>query len=114
MKANPCTIRRHMLHALAAVAILTLATPVSAQTLFVSNPGIGEIDKITSAGTVTAFVSGLNNPFGLAFDGSGKLNVTITYFPYTISKVTPDGMATTFATGLGEVKGSEIDVTLGS
>src|SRR4051812_46949514 len=42
--------------------------------LYVGNAGDNTIKQVTATGTASNFVtSGLNNPYGLAFDGSGNL-----------------------------------------
>ena len=58
------------------------------------------IYKIDPDGTVHTFVnSGLNRPFGIVFDPTGNLFVA-NEGGGTISKITPQGVVTTFATGL--------------
>jgi hypothetical protein len=45
----------------------------SAGILFVADTLDGDIDEITSGGTLSTFASGLTNPNGLAFDSAGDL-----------------------------------------
>jgi hypothetical protein len=85
---------------LTAVGIWMFATgAVTAQVLYVSNQGDGTIDKVAN-GTVSTFVSNLDYPTGMAFDGSGNLYVA-SYSDNTISKITPNGHVSLFASAGG-------------
>jgi len=66
------------------------------------------IFKFTPAGTKSTFASGLNSPYGLAFDGSGNL-FEADYNSGTIFKFTPDGTKSTFASGLNTPIGLAFD-----
>jgi sugar lactone lactonase YvrE len=64
--------------------------------LFCANFTGNTISKITPSGSVSTFVSsGLNGPFGLAFDNNGILFCT-NFTGNTISRITPAGLITTF------------------
>ena len=54
------------------------------------------------------FASGLQGPFGLAFDGAGNLYAA-NFTSSTISKITPQGRVQTFATGLSGPRGIAFD-----
>jgi hypothetical protein len=54
------------------------------------------IVRITPGGSVSIFATAVDNPDGLAFDRSGNLFVA-NYYAQTISKITPDGTVSTFA-----------------
>src|SRR5439155_101531 len=59
--------------------------------------GDGTVSKVTPAGALSTFASGLNGPDGLAFDAAGNLYVA-NRVGNTVSKVTPGGAVSTFAT----------------
>jgi sugar lactone lactonase YvrE len=104
MKLHFMTVRHHTLLALAAVTVLSLATVMSAQTLFVSGgvSGDGAIFEITPGGTVNAFASGLE-PYGLTFDGSGNLyvsNYSNSPGGGSILEITPGGIMASIVSGL--------------
>ncbi len=88
-----------MLVALFTWAIIAPAT--QAAQLFVSENttsfGSSKIKEVSPSGSVSTFVTGFNSPVGLAFNSSGDLFVSDTNFPRTISKVTPAGVVSTFA-----------------
>ncbi len=83
--------------------------------LFVSNtsPTSPRISKITPGGTVSTFATALlNQPRGLAFDSAGDLYAS--NFGNTISRYTPGGSASVFASGatdLGNPLGIAFDST---
>jgi hypothetical protein len=58
----------------------------------------------TSPPTISPFASGFDSPQGLAFDTAGNLYVA-NYNSGTVSKVTPTGTVSTFASGLGHPDG---------
>src|SRR4029077_822787 len=100
--------RRHALpHASLAMLTLTAAAlfagPAAglADTIYVSNNGTNTIVKFTSGGAGSVFASsGLNQPYGLAFDNACNLYAA-NYAGNTIEKFTPGGAASVFAsTGL--------------
>src|SRR5207302_456962 len=64
--------------------------------------------KFTPDGTKSTFASGLNRPFGLAFDGSGNL-FEADDGSNTIFEFTPDGTKSTFASGLSDPTGLAFD-----
>jgi hypothetical protein len=49
--------------------------------------------------TISTFVPGINDPYGLAFDAAGDLYVA-NYLGNSVKKVTPAGVVSTFASGL--------------
>lgn len=70
--------------------------------LYVSDLADGKITKITPGGAQSTFASGLNHPFGMAFNAADDLFVTGTS-PYdTITEITPDGSQSLFASGLNQ------------
>jgi len=77
VKSDCKTIIRTIWHSFGVVicggSVLLIASSAPAQNLFVSCAGTGSIVEITPTGTVSTFVSGLDNPRGLAFDSSGDL-----------------------------------------
>ncbi len=66
--------------------------------LYTASQSGGTVTKITPAGAVSTFASGLSSPYGVTFDNSGNL-----YVPSNgaIIKITPAGTQTTFASGFG-------------
>jgi len=90
--------------AFCAGAALALAVSAQAQNLFVSSYGPGGgITEITPTGVQSTFASGLDDPFGLAFDRAGNLFVTILGgVPQSgsVIKITPGGVQSVFASGL--------------
>src|SRR5438132_1229978 len=101
------------LHLLATVAGLAAAlVPASARAavgdLYEADFSSSTIFKFTPAGTTSTFASGLNGPYGLAFDGSGSL-FEADYNSGTIFKFTPAGTKTTFASGLSNPAGVAFD-----
>jgi sugar lactone lactonase YvrE len=81
-----------------------------AQILFVTEtggtPNSGNIDEFAPDGTETSppFASGLNFPYGLAFDSSGNLFVA-SIGTEDIYRYTPDGTQSIFASGLNDPHG---------
>src|SRR5438477_474484 len=101
------------LRLLVTVAGLTAAfVPASARAaagdLYEADFSSGTIFKFTPAGTSSPFASGLNGPYGLAFDGSGNLFVA-DKTSNTIFKFTPGGTESTFASGLSNPTGLAFD-----
>ena len=64
------------------------------------NEANGYISEITPDGVQNLFVSGLDDPQGLAIDSSGNLFV-MDNGNGDITEITPDGTQSTFASGLG-------------
>src|SRR5882762_192193 len=81
--------------------ILLMALSASAQNLYVADKVSGNIYEFTPGGVRSTFASGLNFPFGLAFDRSGNLFVT-SLNGGSITEFTPGGARSTFASGLNE------------
>lgn len=73
----------------------------SAGSLYVTSDD-NTIRKITAMGVLSVFAdTGLNRPAGLAFDSEGNLYAA-NYFSMTVTRFTPDGQGTLFAsTGSG-------------
>jgi Gluconolactonase len=90
-----------------AAAFVPISVHAAAGDLYASEFNTNTVLKFTPAGTKTPFVTGLNGPRGLAFDGSG--NLFEGEFSGTIFKIAPDGTKTTFATGVGNVFGLAFD-----
>jgi hypothetical protein len=63
--------------------------------LFAAEVFTGNIKKISPAGVVSTFVTGLNNPTALAFDRSGNLFVS-EISNQSIKKISPAGVVNTF------------------
>jgi sugar lactone lactonase YvrE len=94
----------------AAVFVLSVAaqrTYASPGDLYASD-GSGNIYKFTPGGTQSTFASGLNQPFGLAFDSAGNL-FEADQFSDNIYEFTPGGTRSTFATGLDNPTGLAFD-----
>jgi streptogramin lyase len=83
------------------------------QILFVSDATAGTVSKVSSSGTVSTFVTGLNRPFGVAVDSGGNLFVMNqgNGTNGTISKVSPAGSVSTFATGIVSGEGLVFDAS---
>ncbi|MBN2304403.1 MAG: NHL repeat-containing protein, partial [Anaerolineae bacterium] len=111
-------MRRHRyIHAAVGLCALLLALglyglPHAAQA---QNPGgfafSGEADPAYRAGAV--FASGLDGPFGMAFDAAGNLYVANETgsgtYSHTIVQITPAGVISTFATGFAGPSGVAFD-----
>ncbi len=114
-----CAFLPRTLRSLAPVlfGIATFAVPVPAhgqQVLYVSNVSANTISRITSAGIVSTFTTGVSEPEGLAFDTSGNLfaaSSTSGATANSISKITPGGVVSPFATGLNNPIGIAFDST---
>src|ERR1022692_2369662 len=78
--------------------VLLLAANAPAQNMFVSQWKENVILEITPEGVVTNFASGMDNPFGLAFDTSGNL-YSADAGNSTVSEITPSGNVSQFASG---------------
>ena len=88
-----------------AASAVSCPIAASAQDLYVSeylsSNGLNSIKKVAPNGTVSIFKTGVNAPFGIAFDPSGNF-YTADYFNGNIQKRTSGGVITTFASGFGE------------
>src|SRR5215469_2452452 len=78
-----------------------LAVNASAQNLFVADKGSGNIYEFTPGGARSSFASGLNFPFGLAFNSAGDLFVA-NLNGNSITEITPGGVQSTFVSGLNQ------------
>src|SRR5437868_5232624 len=102
-----------LLHLLVTIAgLAAVLVPAKARAavgdLYEADFSSNTIFKFTPAGTQSPFASGLNGPYGLAFDGSGNL-FEADYNSGTIFKFTPDGTKSTFASGLNNPTGLAFD-----
>src|SRR5439155_15521843 len=77
---------------------------------FEADHGSNRIFKFTPAGVKSTFASGLQGPFGLAFDASGNLFESDTGSG-TIIKFTAAGVKSTFASGLNAPTGLAFDAS---
>src|SRR5207249_5464538 len=101
-------LTRHLISGVMCLAVISLiCARASAQNLFAVDDeygitnGTGTIDEFTPNGVRSTFASGLNIPFGLAFDKSGNLFVAVVDAGSgAVYKFTPAGVRTTFASGL--------------
>src|SRR5439155_669508 len=91
-----------------ATALLPFSVLAALGDLFAADNGSNTILKFTPDGTESTFASGLNGPFGLAFDSSGNVFEGDTG-TNTIFKFTPDGTKTSFASGLSNPTGLAFD-----
>jgi hypothetical protein len=91
-----------------ATALLSISVLAASGDLFVADNGSNTIFEITPNGTESPFRSGLNRPFGLAFDSSGNL-FEGDAGTNTIFKFTPAGTKNTFASGLSGPVGLAFD-----
>jgi sugar lactone lactonase YvrE len=88
--------------------------------LFISKYGLGtgnQVFRVTLAGVVSVFVTGIAAPASLAADGQGNLFVSSFACPGSVYKVTSTGIASSFGTGLcspdGIAIGSNGDLFIG-
>jgi hypothetical protein len=90
-------------------ATLFMAAGASAQQLYESEQYTGAINTFNLAGVATTFVSS-SQPLGeyLAFDNSGDLFVGNNSGP-TITKITPNGTASSFGFGFNEPAGVAVN-----
>jgi len=91
-----------------ATALLPISVLAASGDLFAADNGSNTIYRFTPDGTESTFASGLNGPFGLAFDSSGNL-FEGDAGTNTIFKFTPDGTGSTFAFGLNGPIGLAFD-----
>src|SRR6266487_6744575 len=91
-----------------ATALLPISVLAASGDLYEADNGSNTILKFAPDGTESPFRSGLNGPFGLAFDSSGNVFEGDTG-TNTIFKFTPDGTGSTFAFGLSGPIGLAFD-----
>lgn len=84
-------------------ATLLLSATAQAQNLFVGT-GTNSITQFTPGGAQSTFVSGLNRPYGLAFNSAGALFETDSGSG-NIYKFMPGGAQSIFASGIGFAAG---------
>jgi len=87
--------------ALFAIGAGLLAVAAHADILYVTNSGLNTISRVDeTAGSVSTFATGLNDPFGIVLAPNGNFYVAnqANLGIGTISQVTPNGVVTTFAT----------------
>ena len=109
----------HCLRAASAAVVVALLLggsqlPLIAATLmYVANAGNGTISAVADDGSVSTFVTGLQQPAGLALDRWGNLYAADwgvgAGLVGTIHKITPDGHVSTWAAGLGGPTGLAFD-----
>jgi sugar lactone lactonase YvrE len=98
-----CCLRRptkllHLLLTIAALAPALLPTRARAD-VYEADFSSNSILKFTPTGTKTTFASGLNGPYGVAFDSAGNL-FEADFGSGAIFKFTPTGTKSAFASGL--------------
>jgi sugar lactone lactonase YvrE len=76
--------------------------------LFVVDANNGRISKVARNGVVSLFVSGISNPWGLAFDANGNLYSSN---GGNVQKIKSDGTKSTFASGFSWASGLAFDST---
>ena len=91
-----------------ATPLLPISVLAASDDLFVADNGSNTIFRFTPDGTGSTFASGLNGPFGLAFDSSGNV-FEGDAGTNTIFQFTPDGTGSTFASGLSGPVGLAFD-----
>src|SRR5947207_11548074 len=93
-----------------ATALLPFSVLAAPGDLYEADNSSNTILKFAPDGTESTFASGLNGPFGLAFDSSGNVFEGDTG-TNTIFKFTPDGTGSTFAAGLSGPSGLAFDTS---
>ncbi len=90
--------------AVLSTGLLLAAASAPAQNLYVANYVTQDIYQITPGGVQTVFAPGMDFPVGITFDSSGDLFVANSANNNPgqgyITKITPDGTQSTFASGL--------------
>src|SRR5271169_5483505 len=89
---------------IAGILVSNLASIASAQNLFVSDDVANNIYQYTPGGVQSTFASGLNQPWGIAFNSAGNL-FTADTGSGNIYEFTPGGVRSTFASGLANPSG---------
>ncbi|HTR42282.1 MAG TPA: PEP-CTERM sorting domain-containing protein [Pseudomonadales bacterium] len=106
MKNNIETMNYSLSGAVCAGALLLTANGASAQNLFASTINTGNVYQYTSGGTQSTFASGLNYPYGIAFDAAGNLfvaNSALNGPGGSISEITRSGTQSTFASNVDPI-----------
>ena len=80
-------------------AVLLIASSAQAQNLFETDLHSGNIYEYTPGGARSTFASGLDEPYGLAFNSAGDL-FAAAWGSGNITEITPGGVQSTFASGL--------------
>src|SRR5208282_2898869 len=88
--------------------VLLIAASTQAQNLFEADSVSGNIYEFTPGGARSTFASGLNNPYGLAFNSAGNL-FEADRGSGDIYEYTPGGVQSTFASGFGYPSGLAFD-----
>jgi hypothetical protein len=79
--------------------------------LYAADKGTNSLNRISATGKLTAFATGLNQPFALAYDATfGDFYVTT---GSAISKVSAAGVVTAFVSGVGNPYGLAFDTVGG-
>jgi sugar lactone lactonase YvrE len=89
--------------AMSLAAVVFTAVNLPAQNLLVSDYNNGDIYQITPGGAQSVFASGMNYPFGMAFNSAGDLFVANSANDSgagSIVEITPGGAQSTFASGV--------------
>lgn len=106
MKTNIKTINYSLSGAVCAGALLLTTNGASAQNLFASTINTGNIYEYTPGGAQSTFASGLNYPYGIAFDAAGNLfvaNSALNGPGGSISEITRGGTQSTFASNVDPI-----------
>ncbi len=97
VSADGATVRQIVAGGLANPQGLVIA---SSGDVFIASRGDNAISRYSLAtGTLSTFVTGINQPYGMAIDGADNLYVTA-FGSNSLVQVTPAGVVTTIATGL--------------
>ena len=80
-------------------AILAIAVSASAQNLFVSDSGSGNLYEYTPGGVRSTFATGLGMPVGLAFNNAGVLYAAVPASG-NVYAFSAGGVQSTFASGV--------------
>jgi len=107
MKTSIGTVFHSFGAAVCAGAVLLIASSAQAQNLFVANWADNDIIEITPSGVQSIFASGLDGPYGLAFNSAGDLFVA-NFFGGDIIEITPSGTQSIIASGRKPVSASRV------